>query len=543
MNRKPHIIIFNPDEMRADALGHLGNPAAQTPHLDEFARQDAVSFRNAFCQNPVCVPSRCSFFTGLYPHVHGHRTMGHLLRPGEPSLFGELKAAGYHVWMNDRNDLCAGQYPGWVESQADEIFYPGNVPPAPGPLQELRGEKGSKYYYSHFEGQLGLDGQGRNYTADDEAVDAAIRRLRQWKPGDAPLCLFLGLLYPHTPYQVEEPYYSAIDRSKLPRRIRAEDCTDKPPIEGMIRGYEQMQDFTEADWDELRAVYLGMCMKIDAQFGRLTDALKEAGLYDDCAVFFLSDHGDFTGDYSLVEKAQNCFEDCLTRVPFLVKPPRDMAVDAGVSDSLVELVDLYATVMDYAGVTPCHSQFGRSLRPLLRDRTAAVRQYAFCEGGRLPGETHCDEYHTANGAPARDTDVYWPKKMAQADDTAHAKATMVRGERYKYISRLAGGDELYDLQTDPGETTNRIDDPALAGVQRRLERTLMRWLQATSDVVPFDQDLRFTEDSLWQKVRSLVPEGHEAEVREKIRGGMGVGALFGYCFSLRKQAGGSGPES
>ena len=86
MKKQPHIIIFNPDEMRADAMSHLGNPAAVTPNLDRFAEEDAVSFSRAYCQNPVCVPSRCSFFTGLYPHVYGHRTMSHLLHPGEDSL-------------------------------------------------------------------------------------------------------------------------------------------------------------------------------------------------------------------------------------------------------------------------------------------------------------------------------------------------------------------------------------------------------------------------------------------------------------------------
>lgn len=535
MGNQTHIIIMNPDEMRADVLAHLGNPAARTPNLDEFARTDAVSFRNAYCQNPVCVPSRCSFFTGLYPHTRGHRTMTHLLRPGEPSLFGELKDAGYDVWMNDRNDLCAGQYPGWVESQASEIFYPGNGKPAPGPVESLRGEKGSKYYYSHFGGRLGLDETGRNYSTDDETVDAAIAKIRQWKPGDAPLCLFLGLLYPHTPYQVEEPYYSSIDRTRLPRRIRAEDCSGKPKIEDLIRGYEQMDGFTEADWDELRAVYLGMCMKIDDQFGRLMDALKHAGIYDDCAVFFMSDHGDFTGDYTLVEKAQNCFEDCLSRVPFLVKPPKHENVDAGISDSLTELVDLYATVMDYAGVKPSHTHFGKSLRPVLKNRSVSVRSYAFCEGGRLPGETHCDEYHTASGGVAGDDDVYWPKKMAQANDEAHAKAIMIRDSRYKYISRSAGQDELYDLSDDPGEMHNRIDDPALAAEQSRLQREMLKWLQATCDVVPYDHDRRFTEETLWRKVRHLVPDGHEEEVREKIRSGMGIAPLFGYCIGLRRQ--------
>lgn len=97
VSKRPHIIIFNPDEMRWDTMGHMGNPAASTPFLDAFAENEAVSFRNAFCQNTVCVPSRCSFFTGLYPHVHGHRTMSHLLHPGEENLFSELRDAGYYV--------------------------------------------------------------------------------------------------------------------------------------------------------------------------------------------------------------------------------------------------------------------------------------------------------------------------------------------------------------------------------------------------------------------------------------------------------------
>ena len=112
MEKRPNIIIVNPDQMRADSLAHLGNPASHTPFLDHLAESEAVSFSNAFCQNPVCVPSRCSFTTGLYPHVNGHRTMAHLLRPHETSIFEELKNAGYYVWMNARNDLIAGQVPG-----------------------------------------------------------------------------------------------------------------------------------------------------------------------------------------------------------------------------------------------------------------------------------------------------------------------------------------------------------------------------------------------------------------------------------------------
>lgn len=272
MAKRPHIIIFNPDEMRGDALAHLGNPASITPNLDAFAANEAVSFGQAYCQNPVCVPSRCSFFTGLYPHVRGHRTMSHLLRPGETSMLKELKEAGYYVWMNDRNDLTAGQIPGWTESHATEIYYSGQKKQGPGNVNpDQRGEPGNKYYYSHYEGQLKCNAEGKNYNGDDEVVDAAIERIHN-RPADQPLCMFLGLVYPHTPYRVEEPYFSTIDRAKLPKRVHADDCTGKPLMEAEIRKYAGMQDFTDADWDELRAVYLGMCMKIDVQFGKLVEA-------------------------------------------------------------------------------------------------------------------------------------------------------------------------------------------------------------------------------------------------------------------------------
>lgn len=85
-------------------------------------------------------------------------------------------------------------------------------------------------------------------------------------------------------------------------------------------------------------------MKVDAQFHRLCDGLKEKGIYDDCLIFFFSDHGDFEGDYGLTEKAQSCFEDCLTRVPLLVKPPKG-GVDPGVTESMAELIDFYGTAM------------------------------------------------------------------------------------------------------------------------------------------------------------------------------------------------------
>ena len=530
MKKRPHIIIFNPDEMRYDTMGHMGNKAAYTPFLDYFAKKEGVSFSNAYCQNPVCVPSRCSFFTGLYPHVSGHRTMSHLLHPGEDSLFSELKAAGYYVWMNSRNDLYAGQIEGWAESNADTIFYGGEKVSSPGPVDEER-LKEEKYKYSHFEGKLGLNEQGVNYNADDESVDAAIDFIKGYD-GEKPICLFLGLMFPHTPYGVEEPYYSLPDRAGLSKRIMPSELSGKSRMMDLIRDYQKLDGFTEEDWDELRTVYLGMCSKIDAQFRHLCDALKDAGIYDDCAIFFLSDHGDFCGDYGLTEKAQSTFEDCLTRVPLLIKPPKWEGCDAGVADNMTELVDFYATAMDYAGVQPSHTCFGKSLRPVIEDRHVQLREFACCEGGRLPEEEHCDEYHAAKGGRSRDF-VYWPKMMAQTDDEAHAKAVMIRTKQYKFVRRISGENELYDMEHDPRETTNLINDKKYSEVIAELSMKLLQWYQETSDIVPYTLDERFTEEMLFSKVKKICPPEFEAEVRQKIREGMKLGELGNYVKSLK----------
>jgi arylsulfatase A-like enzyme len=516
--KRPNIIIFNPDQMRADSLGHLGNPACPTPFLDEFAKTAAVSFSNAYCQNPVCVPSRCSFTTGLYPHTRGHRTMSYLLREGESSIFRELKDAGYYVWMNARNDLVAGQIPGLLKHHANKIFYGGDCPENPSPEENIRGGMDSKHFYSFYSGKLGLDENGRNYGSDDEDVDAAIRCIQD-KADDKPLCIFLGLINPHPPYQVEDPYFSAIDHDLLPSRVKADTDQGKPKIESLIREKQHLNELEEADWNEIRATYLGMCMKTDAMFARLVSALKEAGEYDNSAIFFFSDHGDYTGDHGIAEKAQNCFEDCLTHVPFLIKPPKNVDMKPGVANGMVELVDFYATAMELASVNPNHTHFGNSLVPAMSNHDVLLRDYVCCEGGRLKEEIHCDEFHDSGHEGIHPFNPYWPRLSAQVDDVAHGKGTMIRTKDYKYVSRLYEEDELYDLTADPEEHINRIHDPALLSVAVDMQYKLMKWYQRNTDVVPFDFDNRVNEDIVWAKIKRWVPAELEEEFRERIRKG------------------------
>lgn len=487
--KRPHIVIFNPDQWRSDTLGHLGNAAVKTPVLDRWVESDAVSFRNAFCQNPVCTPSRCSFMTGWYPHVRGHRTMYHMLHPDEPMLLKTLKDAGYYVWWGGKNDVVPAQ--DGFGAYCDVKYRPTRAPKAlwmTDHQDEWRGAPGSDTYYSFYVGRLDPGGEEIYYDGDWANVLGAIDLIKA-PPTDQPLCIYLPLTYPHPPYGVEEPWYSATDRDAIPPRVTVTpEAAGKPSILRGIHERQGLSGWTEDRWRELRGTYYGMCSRVDYQFGLLLDALREAGIYNDTAILLFSDHGDYTGDYGLVEKTENTFEDCLTRVPFLVKPPSWIPVKPRISDALVELIDVSATVEAITEIAPNHTHFGHSLLPLLAGETEAHRDAVFSEGGRLDGEK--ESMGLASTSSGNPEGLYWPRVDLQKRIPEHSKAVMCRTADYKYVRRLYESDELYDLRMDPTESHNRIDDPALADVAVTLRERMLRWYLETSDVVPHGLDLR-----------------------------------------------------
>ena len=488
---RPHIIIFNPDQFRSDALGHLGCEAAVTPNLDRMCETDGVSFSRAFCQNPVCTPSRCSFMSGWYPHVNGHRTMFYMMQPHEPVLLKILKDSGYYVWWSGKNDLVPGQNGHedycTVYNRTQRKITGHNLHAE----TAWRGDPEGDNYFSFYAGKVEPK-EGDAYIDNDWAqVLDAIDLLKTYD-GDQPLCIYLPLGHPHPPYGIEEPYYSMIDRTKVQSPIPPyTDWSDKPSILHGIREGQHLKGWSSDRWTELKATYYGMCARVDAQYGMLLDALKETGRYDDSAVFFFSDHGDFTGDYGLVEKTQNTFQDCLTNVPFIIKPPKSIEVKTGISNALVELVDFPSTVSDMTGIELGYTTFGQSLVPVLEGKTTENKDAVFCEGGRMKDEWHCSEHQSSSALPSGEYGLYSPRvRLQMKDGPEHSKAVMLRTQEYKYVYRVYEKDELYDLANDPGETVNRIDDRALQPVLSVLKERLLRFYVETTDVVPFKGDER-----------------------------------------------------
>lgn len=310
MSKRPNILWFVADQMRSDSMAHMGNPAAITPNLDRLA-EEGVSFRNAYCQNPVCVPSRCSFLTGLYPHTTGHRTMHYLLRRDEPNILKTMKENGYEVIWIGRNDVIPGdrakkeycdQYfdgsdqtdKSGVEGGCMKMGRPA-VAPGIAPVME-----GKKLKYSFYLGRF------PEHSLDDSfdwnCVASALNYLEQRsrEPDPKPFFIYCTLCYPHPPYGCEEPWYSCVDRHKLPpRRPDVEGLKGKAAMLRAIRSRQQMDDWTEEQYNELRAVYLGMVARFDYQFGLVADKLREIGEYDNTGIFVFSDHGDYTGDYGI----------------------------------------------------------------------------------------------------------------------------------------------------------------------------------------------------------------------------------------------------
>ncbi len=478
-----NFIFFVPDELRAESVGCYGHPLSRTPNMDRLAA-GGTRFDQCHVQHTVCTPSRCSFMTGWYPHVRGHRTLWHLLQPDEPNVLKYLKQAGYHVYWGGKNDLFA---PGsFAASVTDYRLGDRSRRALPGPSHQALPpwEADDPRYYSFLSEPVDhLEDLG-----DFRQVDGAIELLRG-KPHE-PFALYLPLSYPHPPYRAPEPWHTMFDPAAIPS-LRPADLPDKPDFHARIRETRGLDRLDASTLRAINAVYLGMIGVVDTLLGQLLHALDETGYADNTAVFCISDHGDWAGDYGLVEKWPSALDDTLTRVPFIARVP-GMARGHVVAEP-IELFDFMATVLDLADIPAAHTHFARSLVPQLRGEAGDPGRAAFAEGGYDPHEPGTFEGRTGPGSPfaTNPVSIYYPKGRLQQDHPESVcRAAMIRTMTHKLIRRPLGVSELYDLTHDPQELHNRYGDAAFLAVQRELERRLLDWYVHTSDVVPWDEHPR-----------------------------------------------------
>lgn len=262
--------------------------------------------------------------------------------------------------------------------------------------------------------------------------------------------------------------------------------------ENGIPYYRNLTSLPDEFFYKIQAVYLGMISYTDWVFGQLLDGLakiedQHGKMADRTAVFFSSDHGDFGGDYGLVEKWPGSMADVLTRVPLYARIPGGAA--GHVSNAPVQTADVLETMLDLGGVLlPNWVRFGKSLVPQLMGGEGQADRYVYAEGGfYFANEQFNEANECLSGCPRA---VYCPRGREESQPNGSPRASMIRNATAKLVHRPTGVSELYDLVQDPRETVNFWNKPSHAQLQAELLLALLNWNILTSDVTPEKLDAR-----------------------------------------------------
>jgi choline-sulfatase len=485
-----NLIIITSDEMRADAPGFMGNPDCRTPNLDRFAEKGVV-FENHFAVHGKCVPSRISMVTGRYVHTDGFRTINLHLPDGEPNLLESLKKNGYetavfglnHVWeklygQNEKGSGCA-DYHSFTKGYFDDLLKREWPVPESGPNAVQPPELPREQF--HYNGRIE---EPLTYFCDDNRTEQAIHYLSKVRDRARPFFMQLNISRPHPPYAVEEPYFSMYDRKAI--RAWPHEVPDGAPLP--TRKMREIRTGVETGADafrEIQAVYYGMITKVDVLLGRVFEAIEREGLLENSVVLFTTDHGDFAGQYGLVEKWDTCMADCILRSPLILRAP---GLPNGTRvKGLNEKVDLPPTLLELLGIEPDWGIHGRSLLPLIRGGPG--KEAVFADGGHeeeMWGRFNFNPQDKQGNPRPLDGKQ---RTYREAPETM-ARTKMVRTERWKLVCRLAGGNELYDLQADPQELKNlwgaHASDAERSRVVRDLQEKLIEWCLRTDTDRPFE---------------------------------------------------------
>ncbi|KAF4950760.1 hypothetical protein FGADI_7956 [Fusarium gaditjirri] len=480
---RPNYIIFMPDQLRFDSLGCTTGPDSEikTPNIDAFAARGSL-FTNCFTQASVCSQSRCSMFTGTYPHVSGHRSLENLIKPWEPNIFRSLKESGYHVaCLAPRGDTFAPTVTELSLSEYGFLETPEFMPKFAGGGPQVDESIWGRLFY-------------RGLRDTDKALDydeAVVRSALTWldcPPTDKPWVLFMPLIFPHCPFQVEEPYFSMYDRSNV---SSVEATVDKktgyePRYMKSIREKYGTDRATDEIWREIKATYYGMITRLDDQFGRVLKKVDDLGIWKDTVTMFFTDHGEYLGDHGLIEKWPSGLSETLVHEPLIIGGaglPEGKRIDA-----MTEMVDLVPTMLEISGIGESFAHNGLSWIPLLCGNVTMHKQYSFSEGGFLISEEPILEQ-----APY----PYDLKAGLQHEDTKLVgKAISLRDENWTYIYRLYEPAELYHRHKDPHELHNLAQDPDHKELADKYEKATLKWLLEGADVMPWTKDPRFPEVNL-----------------------------------------------
>ena len=464
--KQPNILWFCTDQQRFDTIFNLGYSYARTPNLDKFMGK-SVTFSHAFCQSPVCTPSRSSFLTGMYPSAIPANQNGNHEFPREAENYllpKILRDNGYDCGLVGKLHLASAA--NGIENRVDDgyrfVRY-SHDPKGPNlyghdyaewiKLKDIDAEKllgpteiSTELYrntYSEISDNIKIPSEKNDNIPPDLhqshwSTEMGIEFINKNRSHNQPWLLSVNPFDPHPEFDPPWDYYKNYDLSTMPLpHFHSEDLVLQQELEVAGIDFQKMARYPEPEVSRNRiACYLAMIELLDHEFGRLINYLNETNQRKNTLIIFSSDHGEMLGDHGLVQKGCRFYEG-LVRVPLIISLPKQQPSNL-VSDALVELIDIVPTLLDLLNIeTPWWIQ-GKSLVPILNAKTAK----SFSEASyNHRSAVRCEFYST----------------LDLVDQTC---ATMYRNRKFKLIT-YHNKDivELYDLEKDPWEHKNLSADP------------------------------------------------------------------------------------
>ncbi len=440
---RPNILLIHADQHRFDCLGAYGNPDIQTPNIDALA-QDGVLYEASFCPFPVCTPSRYSLLSSQYVHQHLGWTNHCTLPNGIPTYAKVLRANGYKTKAVGKMHFT----PTYLDVGFDEMILAEQDGPGRfdddyhrwlreeglidaidlmDQRQEFRRLAPPVYWETFGALRSNLDEAHHSTTW---IAERAIETLQSWGEGGGH-CLMVGFIKPHHPFDPPAPWDTMYDPDRL---TLLPGWTESPSDEDLAyhAGYFPHTALTEQTLRRAMAYYYATISQIDYHVGRMVDLLRRKGLYDNTLIVYTSDHGEYMGFHHLLLKGNHMY-DPLIKVPLIIKYPSQTRAGEVVTAQVTNL-DVAPTLLRAAGCEVPDTMQGMDLHD-----ASAGHAYVFAESG-------------------------------------HGRAYMVRSKTHKLLlCRDPSQSRFYDLERDPLETDNRINDPAYQGMIDEFREVLNAW--------------------------------------------------------------------
>ena len=490
--KKPNVLWIMTDQHRADCLGYMGHPIVQTPHLDRLAATGVV-FENAFCQSPACMASRASLFTGRYPTTIRVRGMG-VLPPQETTFPEMLRRNGFHTAAFGKVHLTPELYTrdrlksdipilDWRRFASDAALSP--IPDDP-----FKGNYGFETHVGCEDCLKGAflawlkercpelsDRKPERFSPDGPRdlfvspypspfhsttfIAEKAAQFLQAQNGDKPWFTFCSFIAPHHPFEAPADQIARYEEDSvpLPQRKGGVETAFIPPDRART-AIDEMDRYSEAIQRRIVCHYLASISLIDDGVGRLITALEQSGQLDETIVVFTADHGEFLGNHGLLRKPSLHYDETL-RVPLMIRLPGGEACRR--VPGLVELTDIYPTLLGLMGIDPNAGLQGMDWSTALRAREAIGRE-----------DIYSDMFDIA------------PQRFGEFTGPYTAVLTL-RTPRWKLnLYPMAGAQygQLFNLQEDPEESRNRYADAACRTVREEMLWRLIQRQHRMTDPLP-----------------------------------------------------------